>query len=168
MLGFFINTPKIMERSIKMPKRKDGWLLKEDREKLRCKECCEELPITSFFKRGFNKQGHQQYDSRCKQCSKEHTKKYRKRHNPRDLGLRKIKCDYVEEIKTECAECGYNRCAAALDFHHINKETKVGGIAEFESNGKITLEMLKEEIRKCVVLCANCHRELHAGFKENG
>lgn len=53
--------------------------------------------------------------------------------------------------------CGYSKCSAALDFHHINSEEKEGLRQDwcFEKN--------KSELDKCVLLCANCHRELHAG-----
>ena len=57
-----------------------------------------------------------------------------------------------------CAICGYNKCAQALDFHHENDD-KDFAIA---SNMTIGLEKLLAEMEKCTVLCANCHRELHA------
>lgn len=56
--------------------------------------------------------------------------------------------------------CGYNKNIAALEFHHINPEEK-----EFEIDirhfSNTSLEKLKKEVNKCILLCANCHRELH-------
>ena len=72
---------------------------------------------------------------------------------------------YIQDYKLShgCAVCGYNRCASALDFHHIgdDKEFTIGSMISRD----YSLEKLKKEMDKCTVLCANCHRELHADFK---
>jgi len=60
-----------------------------------------------------------------------------------------------------CAVCGYKKCARALCFHHMDPNTKKGPIARVISYG-IHSEILKEEIRKCMILCSNCHMEFHA------
>ncbi|MBA7550907.1 hypothetical protein ES705_43437 [subsurface metagenome] len=54
-----------------------------------------------------------------------------------------------------CKFCGYNKCVSALDFHHIGEGKEVS-ISNCSS-----LEKIKKEITKCVVLCKNCHAELH-------
>lgn len=63
-----------------------------------------------------------------------------------------------------CQNCGYDRCAEALEFHHIENSEKDFGI----SARGYTRSWLKirQELDKCVLLCANCHRELHAGLKQ--
>ena len=58
-----------------------------------------------------------------------------------------------------CAICGYNKCPNALEFHHVNSEDKKFHLVA--SNLQRTEESLIEEINKCVLLCANCHREIH-------
>lgn len=45
-------------------------------ETKRCSKCEEREPISEFYKKGFNKQGIQQYDSRCRQCQAEYNAKY--------------------------------------------------------------------------------------------
>jgi len=60
-----------------------------------------------------------------------------------------------------CQACGYNRCLEALEFHHRNPEKKDFGISE--KGYTRSWERVKQELDKCVLLCANCHRELHAG-----
>ena len=59
----------------------------------------------------------------------------------------------------KCSKCGYNKCLEALDFHH-DKGNKEGMIS------KLTKDFSKQkslkEVKKCILLCANCHRELHA------
>lgn len=59
-----------------------------------------------------------------------------------------------------CSICGYSKCGAALDWHHIDsntKERKLGIRSYFTKLGEL-------ERSKCILVCANCHRELH--FKE--
>lgn len=46
------------------------------------------------------------------------------------------------------------------DFHHIDPSTKINHIAEMV-NSSYSLDTLKAEIKKCILLCANCHRVLH-------
>lgn len=66
----------------------------------------------------------------------------------------------VEYKGGKCEFCGYNKCVEALEFHHIDETTK-----EFAISGSTkSLEKQKKEADKCYMLCANCHRELHAGF----
>ena len=63
-----------------------------------------------------------------------------------------------------CAVCGYNKCWAALDFHHIDPATKEMGISDWCKSHSLSKEnkaTAKAEVAKCVMLCANCHRELH-------
>ena len=58
----------------------------------------------------------------------------------------------------ECAECGYNKCEAAFEFHHVKKNEKKFTIS---SGYKLPWEELKIELDKCMLLCCNCHREKH-------
>jgi lysyl-tRNA synthetase class I len=64
----------------------------------------------------------------------------------------------IDQIKVEagCCKCGYNAHPAALDFNHKNPLEKSFSIGA-RSTG-LTIEQLKEEISKCEILCANCHR----------
>lgn len=62
-----------------------------------------------------------------------------------------------------CCVCGYKRCDRALDFHHLDPKTKLREVSRMISEN-YSLTRVKEEIRKCVVLCSNCHREVHAGL----
>jgi len=71
---------------------------------------------------------------------------------------RKLKEEGVNFLGGKCKICGYDKCSAALDFHHPknNKEGNVGVFLKNESRQK-----LLKEVEKCILLCANCHRELH-------
>lgn len=72
--------------------------------------------------------------------------------------LSKIKC--VEYKGGSCEICGYSKCIASLDFHHIDpllKEFNLGG-----TGLKKSWDKLVKELDKCQLLCRNCHCELHA------
>lgn len=67
----------------------------------------------------------------------------------------KIKKLLVEYKGGKCIKCGYDKCLRALSFHHIRD--KKFTISQY----KFGLEKMKEEVDKCLLLCANCHMELH-------
>jgi hypothetical protein len=60
----------------------------------------------------------------------------------------------------QCQVCGYDRCIQALQFHHLDPAQK-----DFTISGKtMAWERIREEIDKCLLLCANCHAEVHSGL----
>jgi hypothetical protein len=75
--------------------------------------------------------------------------------------LRKVKSLLVEEYGGRCAVCGYDQTTAALCFHHVDPSTKSFGITM--GNGR-SLTAYREEARKCVLVCVNCHSEIEAGL----
>jgi 5-methylcytosine-specific restriction endonuclease McrA len=69
----------------------------------------------------------------------------------------------VEYKGGSCEICGYDRCIEALEFHHLDSSKKDFGIS---SRGYTrSWEKVREELDKCILLCANCHREVHAGLQ---
>jgi hypothetical protein len=65
----------------------------------------------------------------------------------------------IEYLGGKCIDCGYNKCIQALEFDHRNPEEK-----EFSISGKhcLSWDKIKNELDKCDLRCANCHRERHA------
>lgn len=61
-----------------------------------------------------------------------------------------------------CGVCGYDRCNGALEFHHLDPNEKDFGISH--KGYTRSWEKVKTELDKCVMLCANCHREVHTGL----
>lgn len=59
----------------------------------------------------------------------------------------------------KCQKCGYDKCENALTFHHLNPQEKDFNIAK---KYNVSWSKLKNELDKCVLLCANCHAEEHA------
>jgi 5-methylcytosine-specific restriction endonuclease McrA len=70
----------------------------------------------------------------------------------------KLKQQIKEEAGGKCSRCGYNKCLAALEFHHINDDKKQNVSWLVMNRG---IDTIKKEIAKCILLCANCHREIH-------
>lgn len=73
----------------------------------------------------------------------------------------RLKERVVRALGGKCVICGYNRCQQALDVHHVDPNEKDFTIA---ANTNKAYALVSEEIRKCVLLCANCHREYHSNF----
>lgn len=67
----------------------------------------------------------------------------------------------VRALGGKCALCGYDKCFSALEVHHVDPSKKDFTIA---ANTNRAYEQISSEIRKCILLCANCHREVHAGL----
>ena len=73
----------------------------------------------------------------------------------------KVRLMAVEYKGGRCQVCGYDRCIEALEFHHLDPTQKDFGISH--KGYTRSWEKVKEEVDKCILLCANCHREIHAG-----
>jgi hypothetical protein len=75
---------------------------------------------------------------------------------------RKLKAMVVEYKGGKCMLCGYARCVWAFDLHHVDEQQKsfsmsVRGLTR-------SWERVRQEADKCVLVCASCHREIHAGI----
>jgi hypothetical protein len=82
-------------------------------------------------------------------------KEYRDKHSPIN---RQRNTNFINRVKLKfgCKFCGYKEHSQALQFDHINKKEKYENISILK--GKcVSINTLKEEMRKCQILCANCH-----------
>jgi hypothetical protein len=68
----------------------------------------------------------------------------------------------VESKGGKCEVCGYFRCISALDFHHLDESKKSFSLGTRGLTRSWT--KIEEEIQKCILVCSNCHREIHAGL----
>lgn len=85
--------------------------------------------------------------------------------NPNSYELQKKrglerKIYFIKQLGGCCSKCGYKHNIAALDFHHTNPEEKEFQI-DMRKLSNTSMDKLQKEISKCVLLCANCHRETH-------
>jgi len=80
----------------------------------------------------------------------------------------KEKEEYVTEIKTTvgCKNCGKEGPPSELHLHHIDGETKVKRVSRMIESG-YSIEEIKNEIRKCEVLCQKCHAVHHGYSKQD-
>jgi hypothetical protein len=70
----------------------------------------------------------------------------------------------IDDAKHPCELCGYDRCKSVLHFHHRDPSTKKFGITLAKSVALLSEVQLVDEIKKCVVVCSNCHGEIHNGL----
>lgn len=140
-----------------------------------CSRCGETKPISNFYRK----------HSICKVCFREYSKKYYEEHEeeikaykrkyykehpeqvaenrikqkdkarPREQKKREQLFALYDEIKTPCAKCGENRLYI-VEFHHIDPGEKEHTVSQMRN-----LKLVREEAKKCICLCANCHAEFH-------
>jgi hypothetical protein len=79
------------------------------------------------------------------------------------LWRKRTKIKLIEYKGGKCEICGYNKCNRALQFHHKNPSEK-----DFTISGRsLSFDRLKNEVDKCLLVCSNCHSEIHDGMIEN-
>ena len=111
-----------------------------------CSICKKEKDDSQFYKKRKT-----ELSSYCKPCAAGVSLKAR---------LEK-KTAMFEYVGASCKLCGYDRCTDALDFHHLDPDKKDFSISKM---GNMSLPKILKEIDKCIMVCANCHREIHAGL----
>jgi len=88
----------------------------------------------------------------------------------RALATRKRRNDWLNNIKMtkKCSMCGqsFPDCPKVLDFHHTGKDPKNRGVGRMTTRS-MPEKLILAEIEKCVPLCANCHRRVHARRRQN-
>ena len=124
-----------------------------------CSKCNEDKLSSEFYKN--NKNGKDGLSSYCKECQKANKKEHYKNNKEKYAKNVFNNSKWFLELKIglKCNRCGFDH-PAALDFHHNNPTEK-----EFGVSGRISKknkEKILEEIKKCEVLCSNCHRIEHA------
>lgn len=132
-------------------KNKISKSLTQKKEKKYCIDCGKEISYTSI---------------RCKKChslyrigkgiygiSNENKAKYITARR------KKIRYKFIEKLGGKCSICGYNKSKNALEFHHLDKEKKDFNLSY--KGLRNSIENLNKEIEKCILVCSNCHREIH-------
>lgn len=132
-----------------------------------CSKCKIELPLWCFAKRGKDKNGNDRLRSECKDCKSIVDKTYKSKEEVRYLNQsrvnkvdqrnRSIVIKYLRE--NPCVDCGESDIVV-LDFDHVRgiKELSIAMLLCRHAKE----EKLREEISKCEVRCANCHRRATA------
>lgn len=87
--------------------------------------------------------------------------KYQREHDNKKLMVEKLNNLKLE--KGCCELCGDYHPACCFDFHHVNELNKKTEVSKLASKG-YKWETIEKEIQKCIMLCAPCHRKIHAGL----
>ncbi len=116
-----------------------------ERKLQRTKLICHRHGLTDFVLEG---RGYH----RCASCRAERVSRRR----------RKVKETLVAEAGGSCVLCGYSRCIAALQFHHLDPETKRFHLSRHGVARSIA--KARAEAAKCLLVCANCHAEIEHGL----
>lgn len=103
---------------------------------------------------------------KCRVCSKTYQGGHRQSRNICQScrvseSRRNKKLALIEYKGGKCVVCDYDKCQQVLQFHHIDPNEKEFTIA---SSGTLDFDKLKSEVDKCVLVCANCHGEIHSGL----
>jgi len=134
-----------------------------------CRKCKKDKDVSGFHKESRKESG---YATACKSCKKEIDKVSYERRKDKIAEQKKVKIDiFRQEYKTLkdgkcCAKCGETKLYM-LDFHHKDSEDKSFNIGE-EAWRTLSIKKVKDEIKKCEILCSNHHREFHHLNRESG
>lgn len=77
--------------------------------------------------------------------------------------IKRRKANLIRVLGGKCCICGFDKYQEALEFHHVNPEEKEFGIS---NNSIKALDKQLKELRKCILVCSNCHKGIHAGYEE--
>lgn len=129
----------------------------------------ENLSISKIAKKiGLSKTGtiHRLHKCGLKTNSK-HTKseqqkqeEYTKHQRFKNDRGRQLRNELIHRLGGKCSVCGYSKNTAVLTFHHVNMKDKKFKL-DMRSCSNRNYDVLSSEADKCILLCANCHMELH-------
>lgn len=117
----------------------------------KCCSCGETKSLTEFYSNGYQPNGKKKYKGKCKPCDQ------RDKLNNHTQNIITILAELGKTYS--CEVCGYDKNTAAITFHHIDPAEKDFGIGEISKT--YSIDKFRKEIRKCKVLCHNCHMEEH-------
>lgn len=110
-----------------------------------CPRCKNNVNTKDFYQR----RGIENSSTYCKSCTSEQTLER----------TRNLKSQMVEYKGGCCVRCGYKKYQGALEFHHLDpneKDFNPSRLKNYSFN-----EIIKSELDKCILVCSNCHREIH-------
>ncbi len=126
-----------------------------------CSQCNQIKPVSEFNKNSKKRDG---YQSMCRDCSRSYYKNYYKTTNKERKRLytknraaaQEIRMLIAEKKSVPCMDCGQTYPTYVMDFDHRNPKDKSFMISS--SVRARSIELVRKEIEKCDVVCANCHR----------
>ena len=120
-----------------------------------CSLCNKTKSLSDFYSNGYQPNGKKKYKGKCKSCDQ------KSRYSTFNDKLNIILMELGKEYK--CERCGYDNNPSAIHFHHLDPSQKDFELADISRT--LSLDNLRdtvsEEIKKCIILCSNCHMEEH-------
>lgn len=124
---------------------------------MKCWKCLKDKDKSEF---SFVDKKAQKYNTMCKPCKKDYTKghyqKHKKFYKERNQERRKKALSFVNELKNNpCVDCKKKYPPYVMDFDHIrNKNLNISTLA----NRQKSIKQIVKEVKKCELVCSNCHR----------
>lgn len=115
-----------------------------------CSRCKQDVKTENFHQR----RGKEFSSPYCKSCTSDHTLER----------VRNLKSQMIEYKGGCCQRCGYDKYQGALEFHHIDpneKDFNLSRLKKYSFDDRV-----KSELDKCILVCANCHREIHQELRQ--
>ena len=78
----------------------------------------------------------------------------------------KRKLELISLKGGKCELCGYNKNIGALEFHHLDPSIKMFNLDERHLSNR-TIDKILQEVEKCILVCSNCHKEIHYPHLDN-
>ena len=127
-------------------------------EKL-CPRCQATKPVSEFPIRARGSP-----DSFCRACAKAYFHEYYVKNKEAYVARAALRNKKIQEIlrvgkSKPCADCGCSYPYYVMDFDHREGETKLCNVSALNRHRRVSMQKLLEELAKCDVVCANCHRE---------
>jgi DNA-directed RNA polymerase subunit RPC12/RpoP len=100
----------------------------------------------------------------CKSCNKSFKTKNAQMTCPtcKSRIIRQVrKQEAIALFGGKCQKCGYDRCYKSLHFHHVDPDKKLFLLS---ANWEKSFKRIETELKKCILICGNCHQELHDGL----
>ena len=119
---------------------------------MKCSKCNQEEPNPYVVKSGSRKG---KVHSHCRKCIHQNTLDRQ----------RAFKQKLVDIKGGKCVKCGYNKSNAALQFHHLDPEEKDFQFSKYRlTSFEKNKDKIMKELDKCILVCANCHAEIHSAM----
>ena len=96
----------------------------------------------------------------CRACKNKYTNYHHQSYARQQERGRQRKLELIALLGGKCVRCGYARNFAALEFHHIERHSKLFQL-DMRSLANLQWDLVMQEARKCRLLCSNCHAEHH-------
>lgn len=130
-----------------------------------CSSCKQTKPITFYNKYKRSQDG---YDYRCKECSKQSNKNWYNNNWDKKMSQQRDRTKLlVEQVRNYKQSFGCNFCdedePICLELHHLDPTDKEINPSNMACRGW-SWERMQRELSKCIVLCSNCHKKVHAGL----